>query len=52
MANKKIKCDVTSCKHCDCDKKCCELDKIKICNCTDYDAMDADCTMCDSFECK
>ncbi|HPF82815.1 MAG TPA: DUF1540 domain-containing protein [Bacilli bacterium] len=47
-ANKSIKCDVESCKHCDCSKKCCTKKEIKVCNCCDDCSKEA--TMCDSYK--
>jgi hypothetical protein len=49
MENKQcIKCDVHSCKHCDCDCNCCTLKEIKVCNCNS--ANDKEATMCDSYK--
>lgn len=47
---KKIKCNVHCCSHCDCDNDCCELDQIKICNCDCDEATDKEETMCNSFK--
>ena len=48
MDKQKIKCDVYDCKHCDCDKECCCLDEIKVCNCNSNH--DKEATMCDSYK--
>ena len=49
MENKQcIKCDVHSCKHCDCDYNWWTLKEIKVCNCNS--ANDKEATMCDSYK--
>ena len=48
--NKKINCEVEDCVHCDCDSKCCTLNKINVCNCSSEHEKEA--TMCDSYEGK
>lgn len=47
--NQKIKCDVESCKHNNCDEMVCELSEIKVgCGCKCPNCKDD--TVCDSFE--
>lgn len=47
--NKNIKCDVTSCKHNDCDNKECVLDSVCI-SCVSKDVTDKCDTICDSYK--
>ena len=44
----KIKCDVYSCKYCDCDKNKCTLEEIRISNKSNDTNKDA--TLCDSYK--
>ena len=46
--NKSIKCDVESCKYCDCKKKYCVRSSIKVSNCNNEDGF-KEFTMCDSY---
>lgn len=43
-----IKCDVFDCKHCDCDNVCCNLNEIKVSNCSNKKKKEA--TMCESYD--
>lgn len=43
-----VKCDVYDCKHCLCDDKLCNLDTVKISNCSDEESKDS--TICDSYK--
>lgn len=47
---KKIKCDVESCRNN--NNECCCLDEIDICSCGCEDAADSEETMCSCFEKK
>ncbi len=54
MAKKKnqtIKCDVESCKHCDCDHLECTLNEIKVANQKKEASCEED-TICSSFDCR
>lgn len=49
--NKKIKCDVVSCKYQNTDKNECELEEIKVsCICDNDDCSNCTDTICDSFD--
>ncbi len=51
-ANQKIKCDVTTCIHNNCDHHCCDLKEIKVSS-MGSNVENANCkdeTVCDSFE--
>ncbi len=48
--NKKIKCDVESCKHNDCECKNCTLDEIKVSAQGDKKEACKKETICDSYE--
>lgn len=55
MANKKvntkIKCDVESCEHNNCDEGYCELDEIKVgCTCDNDECEATEETVCESFK--
>ena len=43
-----INCSVHDCKHCDCEKDCCSLKEIHVCNCHGEDKKET--TMCDSYD--
>jgi len=45
-----IKCLVHDCKYCDLNNNLCNLEKIKVCNCSDDKNKEA--TMCNSYENK
>ena len=47
--HQKIKCNVESCKHNDCDSKMCLLDEIKVGTCNGCTCCKDD-TICNSFE--
>lgn len=46
--NKSIKCDVKSCKYCDCKNCYCTKTEIKVSNCDNVCEKEA--TMCDSYK--
>ena len=46
--DQKINCNVHDCEHCNCEENCCELDKIKVCNCDGCGCKET--TMCDSYK--
>ena len=47
--NQKIKCNVETCKHNDCEQELCQLSEIKVgCGCDDTNCKDD--TICVSFE--
>ncbi len=49
--NNSIQCDVSSCKHNNCEEGYCELDEIKVsCTCDNDNCSCTDKTICDSFE--
>lgn len=48
--NQTINCTVHDCRHCDCEKNCCELKEIKVCNCNNSEQKEA--TMCDNYQKK
>ena len=45
-----IMCDVFSCKYCDCDNVCCNLNEIKVSNCSNTKEKES--TMCQSYAIK
>ncbi len=48
--NKSIKCDVESCKYCNCKKECCTRSSIKVSNCDKDEDGFKEFTMCDSYK--
>lgn len=50
----KIKCDVSTCVHNNCDDECCKLNEIKVsCNCHKDDVEKKDETICNNYKsCK
>ncbi len=48
MEKQKISCEVFDCKHCICDECRCNLDEIRVCNCSDNETKEA--TMCYSYK--
>ena len=44
----KIKCDVYSCRYCNCDDKSCMKEEIQVCNCLNDTKKEA--TMCSSYK--
>ncbi len=50
QTNTKIKCDVSTCVHNDCNVNCCKLEEIKVsCNCCGDEVSNKDETICNSY---